>query len=400
MTTLTFYDRADLLGILAFAMIGVLASASGVLAPGAGEAALDLAFVVFGYMTVRALVAPGAPEPGREHHDDGSDDPAALRQPSPEIFRAGLLSSLARWSYPALVLTCLVSLVTSPVLVSPPEVEALAVTAVAAVAASQNLLDVASGGMASATALGHGWAISLAAQWSVLAVVLVAGLRRGDGNGLLLAVLGGLALASTAASFVLPAGAHVTLLRLFPFALGGLMVGLDRLQWQHTLMAHLSREALVITGIAMIGAAVVFDSTGASPWLRGIDGIGAAFGTAAILFARGAPTLGHVLTNPPTRWLGASAFTIYVVHGPLFAFLPPALFEGSGGAGILVRALASIVLGLGVSQLGAAVFGARAGSTGRSDQVWAWVFAGAFAVAALASAFLCADGSVSLPGNE
>jgi len=403
-------DRSDLLGLLALAVLVLLAAAMGLLPGGAGRAALDVAFVIFGYASLRALLPPDeadappppddgagpeghAPAPATAADRSGRQAPSAPLDGPNGVSAPGFLTGLLGAAYGQVALTCLLSLAVGAVLLSPDAAEGLALSALANAWLVANLQEAATGpaGASQAGALAHGWAFSLAAQWALLVAALAALFGRGPGLRPLMLAISALGLLSLAASAVLPSGLDMTLVRLFPFAAGGLLVAFDRLYWQHTLMAHLTREALLVVGLALMAAAILWTGPASGHWAAIADGVLPTLGTAAILFARGAPTLGHALTNPPLRWLGAAAVFTYLAHGPVFAFLAPALAnaaEPMAGAAPAIAALVSLGIGAALTLAG------RALPPVSADRVWTLAFAVAFAVATLSALVLYWDGRV------
>lgn len=159
------------------------------------------------------------------------------------------------------------------------------------------------------------------------------------------AFLAGVAAIAAAAVLTHQSAVNTSLLSplwIWPLAFGALLVALDPLYWQHTLLANISREVATVLGACLIGTGVWL-STSPTPGATAANLL-LVFGTCVTLFARGAPTLGHVLSNPVMRALGQGAYAAVILHIPILWAVGAFLDPGLAASGTPV----ALTLGLGV----------------------------------------------------
>ncbi len=304
--------RADIEGLRAVAILGVVGfHLVPRVAPG-GFAGVDVFFVISGFLITRLLLA------------DMSSGTFSFSR-----FYARRLRRLLP-AYFAMILGCLL---TALVLFLPPETIRFATISIFSTLYASNFYFMSLDGYfnpASTTSpLLHTWSLSVEEQFYILFPALLFFLHRYLRLHLLAALT-----ATAAASFALgvvmidvdPTVAFFfPLTRFWQFLTGGILayltlnapVRISRLLDVHAV----ARDALLVIGLALIAASYFFFDRATE--FPGWPALAPTFGAALVILAGVgglARFTGWTLTNPLARFVGRISYSLYLWHWPLFTF--------------------------------------------------------------------------------
>lgn len=321
--------REDINGLRAVAVLAVLLFHLDYAAVGGGFLGVDMFFVISGYLITRLI----------------------LRDLKRGDFSfAGFYYRRARRLLPALLVTVAVSLIVGFWLFPPRHFSGLAESALYTTVWISNFFFFFDSHYFSAEAITkpllHTWSLGVEEQfYLVWPLLLWAAFRFRRSRGVLIAIAGSFAASLLASQWAVRAAPDaaffMTPFRMFEFAIGGLVVPLERRRIRlHPLFAN----SVVALGLAsLIASFVLFSDKTNFP---GVSALVVSVATAAVIAAGPVALSRPVLANPVYAYLGRISYSLYLVHWPIVVFYRYYVFrelEGWERAGLLA---ATIICGV------------------------------------------------------
>ncbi|MFZ4603727.1 MAG: acyltransferase family protein [Caulobacterales bacterium] len=232
----------------------------------------------------------------------------------------------ARRLAPALLATVALTFIASAVLLSPQRLERMAASAIYAIGFVSNIGFWSERGYFDTEAelkpLLHTWSLAVEEQfylfWPLL-LLLAERLRRSVNKA---AVTPAVLITAAVLSFAsclwmmqkdIDAAFFLTPFRVFEFALGGLVVFLDR----GVRLGGALKELVATAGLALIAWSCLTYGPGLP--FPGLAALPPCLGAAFALWAGWPKFLGPVFYSRPMRWLGIISYSLYLVHWPIIS---------------------------------------------------------------------------------
>lgn len=233
-------------------------------------------------------------------------------------FSAFYLRRIARL-FPALFVTITLTLGAGYFLLSPDDLERLGRVGVLSALSVGNIFFWLEAGYFDATAatkpLLHTWSLAVEEQFYMIWPLFLFLLAKWGGRALLAGIVVSALGSLVAASYVFiidpTASFFLTPLRIYQFALGGILAcsGLC----QHRLLSNLA----FAVGFLFVACAALMGQEDSPYWLIAVM---PAFGAAAMIYGSCGSFSANLMTVAPAVWLGQRSYSIYLAHWPIIVY--------------------------------------------------------------------------------
>tara|TARA_R110000868_G_scaffold35549_4_gene127442 strand:+ start:45251 stop:47701 length:2451 start_codon:yes stop_codon:yes gene_type:complete len=312
----SFAYRADIDGLRALAVLGVIVYHLGVSSLHGGFVGVDVFFVISGYLITQRLYRGFL----------------TRREGGTYSLREFFLRRIRRL-FPAMLTTTILTLALGCIFLSPSALMDLARSAIATVFSVANIYFYQTAdywARASETMpLLHMWSLAVEEQFylvwpfALFLIVfwhpprwLLAGI-------FLLIILASLVLTHFWTAMDQSAAFYLTPLRIYEFMIGGICVLADRWRYPQTRLAVIGRSAAFLLGLALvIWSMFSLYERGAFP---GVIAIVPSVGAALLILARQPPILGLILANGVAGYIGRISYSLYLLHWPLIVYFNTAI---------------------------------------------------------------------------
>jgi peptidoglycan/LPS O-acetylase OafA/YrhL len=228
--------------------------------------------------------------------------------------------------FPAMLCTVLATLLAGLFILSPSELNRLALTAMSSILSVANIHFYVQSGYWDTDALRkpllHMWSLGVEEQfyifWPFLLILIgrVAHFSRWILFGAITVIS---ILVTTYYTRLDSSGAfYLTPFRVYEFAIGGLCVASDKIQWRSNILQTAIRNVMFVAGLViMLWSGLAFSEKMLFPgYLAAVPCLGAAL----VIVAGCPPGISILLTNPLSRYIGLISYSLYLVHWPVVVF--------------------------------------------------------------------------------